>query len=371
MTCARDLFRRREPFRQRAALRGHDVDERTARHLRRRGIGGHGRVATGRMSVFSTQWASRAGLPELEDMMLENSTIVVGVDLRETSKPAVEAAKAIAERFGAARVVLVHSVKEGGPLSGLTDAHQRIFDRAKSKLATVDLEIEDCQIERVVRTGSPARVLVEVADESSARLIIVSSHGFGALRRAIVGSVAGSTARVAHCPVLVVGPRREGRGQITSVTAAIDLSSVSERVVRSAVTFACCYGAPVKIISVFEYGRTVMDDLGDPDPRVGADDLVRARNAYREALENYAEMGRSIDVHVDVQILEGPESSEVIMRDVERNPPSLLVIGTSGHGRWTRLLLGATADQLISETSVPVLIIPVEAPALEGCQSVS
>ncbi len=56
--------------------------------------------------------------------------------------------------------------------------------------------------------ASAPDAIVQRADELGADLIVIGSHGRGALARAILGSVAGSVVQNAHCPVTVVRPRR-------------------------------------------------------------------------------------------------------------------------------------------------------------------
>jgi nucleotide-binding universal stress UspA family protein len=45
-----------------------------------------------------------------------------------------------------------------------------------------------------------------LAEEIGADLIVIGSRGFGGLKRALLGNVADSVVRHAHCPVLVVRP---------------------------------------------------------------------------------------------------------------------------------------------------------------------
>ena len=52
--------------------------------------------------------------------------------------------------------------------------------------------------------GSPARVIVETADEWKANLIVVGSHGHGFWSRVLLGSVSDSVVRHAHCSVVTV-----------------------------------------------------------------------------------------------------------------------------------------------------------------------
>jgi nucleotide-binding universal stress UspA family protein len=50
--------------------------------------------------------------------------------------------------------------------------------------------------------------IVHLAEEIGADLIVMGSRGFGGLKRALLGNVADSVIRHAHCPVLVVRPTR-------------------------------------------------------------------------------------------------------------------------------------------------------------------
>ena len=60
------------------------------------------------------------------------------------------------------------------------------------------------QFESVTLSGTPTDALVAFADEHRADLIASATHGYGFLRRMILGSVAASLIRQATCSVLVV-----------------------------------------------------------------------------------------------------------------------------------------------------------------------
>ncbi|MFM8223055.1 MAG: universal stress protein, partial [Planctomycetaceae bacterium] len=60
---------------------------------------------------------------------------------------------------------------------------------------------------RQVRHGNPANEIVRYADEQRIRLIVVGTHGRGALGHLFMGSVAERVVRLAACPVLTVGQK--------------------------------------------------------------------------------------------------------------------------------------------------------------------
>jgi nucleotide-binding universal stress UspA family protein len=48
--------------------------------------------------------------------------------------------------------------------------------------------------------------IVHLAEDIDAGLIVMGSRGFGGMKRALMGNVADSVVRHAHCPVLVARP---------------------------------------------------------------------------------------------------------------------------------------------------------------------
>ena len=76
----------------------------------------------------------------------------------------------------------------------------------------------DAQVKKIEETGGTVAIahlkmnerrdeaIVHLAEEIDADLIVIGSRGFGGLKRALLGNVADSVVRHAHCPVLVVRP---------------------------------------------------------------------------------------------------------------------------------------------------------------------
>ncbi len=59
-----------------------------------------------------------------------------------------------------------------------------------------------------LRMGAVPLEIVALAEELGVGLIVMGSRGLGGLRRALMGSVSDSVVRHAHCPVLVVRPKK-------------------------------------------------------------------------------------------------------------------------------------------------------------------
>jgi nucleotide-binding universal stress UspA family protein len=145
-------------------------------------------------------------------------TIVVGVDGSESSVRALRFAAAEARlRRARLRVVYAWHVPALAYDAGLTAAavDTRVFEKtAQDRLQQVleTTEIEDVEIEPVMREGRAGAVLVEESQE--AELVVVGSRGLGGFRELLLGSVGHQCALHACCPVVIVphAVRAGGRG---------------------------------------------------------------------------------------------------------------------------------------------------------------
>ncbi|KAB7514103.1 universal stress protein [Halosegnis rubeus] len=82
------------------------------------------------------------------------------------------------------------------------DGAESRFEQARERAA--DHPIFTGRIETAVENGPPAKTIVKHAADIDADAIIIGSHGRTGLSRVLLGSVAESVVRRAHCPVVVV-----------------------------------------------------------------------------------------------------------------------------------------------------------------------
>jgi nucleotide-binding universal stress UspA family protein len=75
-----------------------------------------------------------------------------------------------------------------------TNAARTAIDRARQA---------GVEAEAFVREGDPVEIVSQTAADTGAALIVVGSHGWGALRRLVFGSVSTGLLHEAPCPVLV------------------------------------------------------------------------------------------------------------------------------------------------------------------------
>lgn len=132
--------------------------------------------------------------------------IVVGVDGSDNARRALTWAAALASALDA-EVVAVHSVgllerleedgREDG--AGYADSRHR-FDTEWCE----PLDDSGVRSIRIVRDGNPMSVILDVADEFDAGLIVVGSRGVGGYPELLLGSTSTQIAQHAKRPVTII-----------------------------------------------------------------------------------------------------------------------------------------------------------------------
>src|SRR5918994_958220 len=167
-------------------------------------------------------------------------TIVCGVDGSKAARDAASAAALLAGVLGR-RLVLVHAVERLATLGYAIDPYLFEGQRGYAALKEAgerfleglvgDLELGPSAAQRV-DVGEPSHVLVDVAEETGAELVVVGTHARGRVASAILGSTSSDLVSRTSCPVLVVPPgARIGSG---TVVCAVDDSSAARQAARAA-----------------------------------------------------------------------------------------------------------------------------------------
>lgn len=146
-------------------------------------------------------------------LQLPLARLVVTTDLSPAARPGIQAALDWASTLG----------RSGEPGTRLYVVHvlDRLLqlDADPADLAALRAELDDAiddavgdagpashiRISSDVREGeSPADEIVALARSETTDLLVLGTHGYGAVKRALIGSVAGTVARAAPCSVLLV-----------------------------------------------------------------------------------------------------------------------------------------------------------------------
>jgi nucleotide-binding universal stress UspA family protein len=143
-------------------------------------------------------------------------TILVAVDDSTAAEQALLWTRFLSQRFGA-RVIVYHALVMAGPYASphypieldARKAEREALEQAREwltgRIRKADLDPEEVEID--VTVGEPRREVPAAAERHGAELVVTGSRGAGAIRRALLGSVASAVLRRTAVPVLVVpGP---------------------------------------------------------------------------------------------------------------------------------------------------------------------
>jgi nucleotide-binding universal stress UspA family protein len=136
--------------------------------------------------------------------------IVLATDGSPSAEPAVQRAIELATETHAPLLVMtVWDIPYTGlgyaPLPLVVDLGAEMFERAPQIVEAVAVRARAAgvNVETTVRRGFPVDEICSVAEERNARMIVIGSHHWGRVRRALHGSVSQGVVQSAHCPVIV------------------------------------------------------------------------------------------------------------------------------------------------------------------------
>jgi nucleotide-binding universal stress UspA family protein len=115
-------------------------------------------------------------------------------------------------------------------------------------------EMDDLRgLTRIFKHGDPGRIIADYARRLNVDLIMMPTHGVGAFRRYLLGSVTAKVLHDAPCPVWTSAHRETGdlaATEIKKVLCAVDLRDDDLRVVEYAVAFARTTRAEIRVLHV-------------------------------------------------------------------------------------------------------------------------
>jgi nucleotide-binding universal stress UspA family protein len=149
-------------------------------------------------------------------------TILHPTDFSDRSQYALHLACALVRDYGA-RLIVLHVL----PIPPISYGEAMIYSefeesRSSSKERLDSLPMPDAEIHalRLLEEGEPTEVILRVAQEIPADLIVLGTHGRTGLTRLVMGSVAEAVVRKAACPVLTVKSPLPEAIRETELTAA-------------------------------------------------------------------------------------------------------------------------------------------------------
>jgi nucleotide-binding universal stress UspA family protein len=285
--------------------------------------------------------------------------ILLPLDFPNVSLGVVHQAALLARHFGS-EIILLHVVTPLSYPAGILekghelterDLHAKIIQHAEKDMEqSLGPELEGIAVRRLLLRGEPAREIVQTARDENVDLIVMSTEGFGAIYRFLLGSV---TAKVLHDSdrPMWIGAHTEKAPDtafaIRNVLCAIDLGHHSRNTVSRAAQLAAEFGAKLTLVHI-----TTSVEIFGPGGSHVIPELKKELVNY--ATQEIAKIQKDAGTQAEV-IIESGNAHKLLNEVAQRTNADLLVIGhlpAGGH-------LGANGGgySIIRESHIPVLSV--------------
>jgi len=289
--------------------------------------------------------------------------ILVPLDGSAFAESALPLALEISRRTGAA----VHMATV---LEGVTSFAYEGWEAATVEWSNQYLEDVLARIEgnaggefsHAVLSGHTVEMLQGEAEAKNADLVVMASHGRGALSRAWLGSVADGFVRQTNLPVILVRPADEAE-PVTSfdhsfetLLVPLDGSELSERALAHASEFGELFGSAYHLTRVVSYPTDIASPYLPHTAQLNQQILDDAKQGAAEYLEALAENMRRSGLRVTTSVAIDAQAGHGILSEAEAVGADMVAMATHGRTGLGRALLGSSADKVLRGIHAPLML---------------
>jgi nucleotide-binding universal stress UspA family protein len=237
----------------------------------------------------------------------------------------------------------------------------------KSKLNRIGKSL-NVPVNTALIEGYPAQKLIELTSKKATyELIVLGSHGRKGAKRVILGSVAEEVIRNSQIPVFTLGPAAlESKiplrqGVPTRILVATDLSENGKNAEDYALSLAKQLSGEVILFHslmggfhpTFQTAFTSVDsskELWDLTQQIRPKIVQELSLKEKKYQQNKIPCESKIDAN-------SATASAGILKEIKKQKPDLIVMGTHGRNLLAGAFFGNTARQVILNSPVPVITV--------------
>jgi nucleotide-binding universal stress UspA family protein len=257
------------------------------------------------------------------------------------------------------------SVVEPIPAFAYAEWEPAALDWSTQYLASVADRVSESaggEVTTAVHTGRVVETLHQEVASLDVDLVIMATHGRGALSRAWLGSVADAFTHESATPVLFVRPEEgdapspEPSGGFETLLVPLDGSDLSESALEHATEFGALFGAAYHLTRIVAYPLDIASPYLPHTVQMNTDILADAKDSAAAYLEEQAEHMRRRGLRVTVSVAVDPQAAHGILAEAEAVGCDVISMATHGRSGVSRVLLGSAADKVLRGTHVPLLL---------------
>jgi nucleotide-binding universal stress UspA family protein len=284
--------------------------------------------------------------------------ILFATDFSTSSEMAMHYALAIARRYDS-KIFVAHVIRPDAYQLVPAESQPTVMGQARRY---AEQEMANVLISGRLR-GIPHQVLLgqgemwsalsEMLEKHEINLIVVGTHGRTGVRKLLLGSVAEQIFRLAHCPVLTVGPKvtrapaadLPGETDLRQIVYATDFTVTSERAAAYAISLAQEHQARLTLVHAVR-------DASEFSPHNTALLVEFFTKRLRELLPATAESWCEPEC-----VVEFGAPDDMILKVAADRSADLIVIGVRRSATFPGHLPPATAYKVVCQAHCPVLTV--------------
>ncbi len=209
--------------------------------------------------------------------------------------------------------------------------------------------------------GHAAEEIARRADKDEVDLIVMGSHGHGALLQLVLGSVTNGVLAHTRKPLLLVRDRAAPKADSLHAGIAVDGSKFGRAAAKYVLKHRDLFGAAptfTLIHVVPDFAGAVMPDMAGLALPAYSDDEIKAlqRKAFDSAVAPVRKLFEKEGVKVQEVCLVGAAAEE-IAAFAKKRKLDVLVLGSHGHGAFKNAVLGSVVTRVAHITTIPLLLV--------------
>ena len=259
----------------------------------------------------------------------EQLTLLHALDVQRPAYPEMAMRPEAAEELYTA---LEQNMREDG---------ERLLNRVQSLLP-----LHAGPTQKHLQIGSPAEVIVSMAEEQKAELIVVGARGLGPIKERLLGSVSHRILTLAPCATLIVnGPVKAMKQILLPLEGSFDA--------EAAVRFLQLkpFHEPVALTLMTVLPSTEPPWPGDAKAAAASTEILEKQAEY---VESVAERLRTIGYQAHGVAVVGIPAT-MILQQATTLRSDLILMGTRGRQGISRFVLGSVSHAVLHKMPCPVL----------------
>lgn len=285
------------------------------------------------------------------------SNIAVLLDGSEPAAQALPIAKAVA-RATKSSITLLSSVKNR--TKAQKEAYQSTVRSRKTYLNKVAkaLKSEGFNVNVVVRPGRVAEATKNYIAEDGIDFVVTTTRGKSGKPHWVSGGVSRKLVQAIDLPILLVKYREEGyvpHPTFKRIQVALDGSLYSERTLPYARLFAKAFNSELLLMNVPAVPEV-------KDYRAASEIVEKIRKKAEANIQKFLNaVARSLRKdRIKVRtIVKGSIPTRMILKVSEDEKVDMIMLTSRGRGSLDLLLMGSVAEEVVNNTTLPVLMMPV------------